>query len=246
MTSAPDLAERFPPLFTPVRLREKDDAFTHAMAHAARDGAGTIYLVGRFDLIEFAVVLEPEEPLAAARRVVFAGMNALAETIAADAPPERDIAFTYPGGLIFDHGQIGGVRLGWPEGASEDEPPEWLVFGAMILSGGVHDLAFSLDPNVTTLTEAGFRDIDAPGFAARFCRHLMVEIEEWHEVGFKGIGARYLKRLTRADSDGLRGIERNGDLIVQSKATGARVQTDFIQQLKAAEWYDPVLQGPKL
>ena len=30
---------------------------------AAEEGAGTLVYVGRFDLAEFAVVLEPEEPL---------------------------------------------------------------------------------------------------------------------------------------------------------------------------------------
>ena len=35
---------------------------------AAKEGAGTLVWVGRFDLVEFAVVLEPDEPLATARR----------------------------------------------------------------------------------------------------------------------------------------------------------------------------------
>ena len=40
-------------------------------------GAGTLVYVGRFDLAEFAVVLEPEEPLRTARRALYAGMVAL-------------------------------------------------------------------------------------------------------------------------------------------------------------------------
>ena len=39
------------------------DAFAHATSIAAEQGAGTLVYVGRFDLAEFAVVLEPEEPL---------------------------------------------------------------------------------------------------------------------------------------------------------------------------------------
>ena len=47
-----------------VTLREVGDAFAHAKANAAALGAGTLVFVGRFDLAEFAVVLEPDEPLA--------------------------------------------------------------------------------------------------------------------------------------------------------------------------------------
>ena len=53
------------------------DAFAHATTIAAEAGAGTLVHVGRFDLVEFAVVLEPEEPLRTARRAFYAGMVAL-------------------------------------------------------------------------------------------------------------------------------------------------------------------------
>jgi len=36
-------------------------------------GAGTLVWVRRYDLVEFAVVLEPDEPLVSARRAFFAG-----------------------------------------------------------------------------------------------------------------------------------------------------------------------------
>ena len=61
-----------------------------------RRGAGTLVFVGRFDLVEFAVVLEPDEPLRTARRAFYAGMAALADALAAHAPPEKPIAFDWP------------------------------------------------------------------------------------------------------------------------------------------------------
>jgi len=64
---APDLT--LPPPFTLVILREVGDAFAHAVKIAPEQGAGTLVYVGRFDLAEFAVVLEPDEPLRTARRV---------------------------------------------------------------------------------------------------------------------------------------------------------------------------------
>jgi hypothetical protein len=66
-----------PPPFSLVTLREVGDAFAHAQAIASEQGAGTLVYVGRFDLSEFALVLEPEMPLASARRVFYAGMVAL-------------------------------------------------------------------------------------------------------------------------------------------------------------------------
>src|SRR6201996_7079126 len=46
-----------PPPFRAVALREAGDAFAHAIRSAPHAGAGTLVHVGRFDLVEFAVVL---------------------------------------------------------------------------------------------------------------------------------------------------------------------------------------------
>jgi hypothetical protein len=78
-----------PPPFRLVTLREVGDAFAHATRVAAEEGAGTLVYVGRFDLAEFAVVLEPEEPLKTARRALYAALTALADALAVHAPPER-------------------------------------------------------------------------------------------------------------------------------------------------------------
>ena len=57
-----------PPGYTLVALRELGDAFAHGCQIAAEAGAGTLVWVRRYDLVEFAVVLEPNEPLKSARR----------------------------------------------------------------------------------------------------------------------------------------------------------------------------------
>ena len=79
MSLQPELT--LPPPFTPVRMREFGDAFDHAIALAPEKGAGTLVHVGRFDLAEFALVLEPEEPLRSARRAHYAGMAALTDAV---------------------------------------------------------------------------------------------------------------------------------------------------------------------
>ena len=56
-----DQALDLPPPYRLVTLRESGDAFAHACAIAGSEGAGTIVWTRRFDLAEFAVVLEPED-----------------------------------------------------------------------------------------------------------------------------------------------------------------------------------------
>src|SRR5437773_12318006 len=121
-----------PPGYTLVALREYGDAFAHGCDIAEQAGAGTLVWVRRYDLVEFAVVLEPDEPLASARRALFAGMNAAADAIAAHCPPEREVTFDWPDAILFDGGLLGGARLGWPTDCAEDEVPAWLVFGIML------------------------------------------------------------------------------------------------------------------
>src|SRR5262245_32480688 len=128
-----------PPPFRLITLREVGDAFAHARRIAPVEGAGTIVQVGRFDLVEFAVVLEPEEPLSTARRALYAGLCALGDALAVHAPPERPISFDWPDLVRVDGGLVGGARLAWPEDAAENEPPPWLVFGATIRTVAMAD-----------------------------------------------------------------------------------------------------------
>src|SRR3546814_12560544 len=79
-----------PPPYDVVTLREVGDAFAHACAIAGESGAGTLVWVRRYDLAEFAAVLEPEETLAAARRAFYVGMNALADALSFHAPPRSE------------------------------------------------------------------------------------------------------------------------------------------------------------
>jgi biotin-(acetyl-CoA carboxylase) ligase len=236
----------FPPLVTPFRLRERLDAFEAAQERAAEDGAGSLYFVGRFELLEFAIVLEPAEPLRLARKIFFAGMNAIADSLAVLSPPEKPIAFRYPGSLYFDGALIGGGRLAWPAGASEDQPPEWLVFGGMVRAGGMRDLGAGLAPEITTLDDEGFESWSPELFAASFARNFLVEVDSWGEKGFSGIGPRYLGRLDKVKGQGKRGIDVNGDLLIHAADGSAGATREaFLASLKAADWYDPLLNEPR-
>ena len=96
-----------PPPYTLVRLRESGEAFAHALAIAGESGAGTLVYVGRFDLAEFAVVLEPTEPLHSARRAFYAGMVALSDALRAYAPPNKPVTIDWPDAVRVDGGLVG-------------------------------------------------------------------------------------------------------------------------------------------
>src|SRR5215813_12081891 len=201
-----------PPPYRLVTLREVGDAFVHASKIAAEEGAGTLVYVGRFDLAEFAVVLEPDEPLGMARRAFYAGMTALADALAAHAPPEKPITIDWPDAIRIDGGLIGGGRLAWPKDANESEPPAWLVFGAMIRTVAIGEDEPGLRPLSSALEAEGFDDFGSGRLVESFTRHLMVATDTWQEKGFGEIAKGYLARLASA-SGVRRDLADNGDLL---------------------------------
>lgn len=233
-----------PPLYTAVRLRESGDAFAHACAVAPQAGAGTFVHVGRYDLVECAVVLEPAEPLATARRAFFAGMAAIADAIAAHCPPEKPVVFRWPGTILYDGALIGGGRLGWPEGCAEDAEPEWLVFGFQLIAARLMVSEAGFSPDSTSLEEEGFADPQA--LMESFARHLMLHLDAWANRGFKKVADPYLARLERGKAGERRGIDGNGDLLVHRHGVTGALRTPLLPGLAAAAWYDPARKGPRL
>jgi biotin-(acetyl-CoA carboxylase) ligase len=232
-----------PPTFRLVTLREVGDAFAHAKANAAELGAGTLVYVGRFDLAEFAVVLEPDEPLRSARRVLYAGLAALSDALLARAPPEKEIRIVWPDAILVDQGLVGGGRLAWPEG-DEDAPPAWLVFGGMIRTVSMTENEPGVRPLVSALEEEGF-DVSGSGWLVEsFARHLMVHIDAWQEQGFAAVAKTYLPRLGAA-AGVRREIEENGDLVLRRMGETEVNRRRLVPALTTPSWLDPQTGGPK-
>jgi hypothetical protein len=234
-----------PPPFRPIALREAGDAFAHACAIAGAEGAGTLVHVGRFDLAELAVVLEPDAPLRAARRALYTGLCALGDALAALAPPEKPISFDWPDAIRVDGGLVGGARVAWPQGADESAPPDWLVLGAMIRIAPAHDGEPGLAPFATTLAEEGFGEFDSDRFIEGFARHLMANIDAEHEHGFGETARRYLARVPPVAGRSLQ-IDAQGDLLVRSKKGRAFKRHALLSKLCAPSWLDPQKRAPRL
>jgi biotin-(acetyl-CoA carboxylase) ligase len=245
-TSLASTAEwiQLPPPFALVRLRESGDAFAHACCIAPESGAGTLVYVGRFDVAEFAVVLEPTEPLITARRAFYAGMVALTDALRAYAPPAKEVAIGWPDAVRIDGGLVGGGRLGWPASADEDEPPDWLVFGAMIRTVMINDHDPGVRPLASALDEEGFGEAGAVQMTESFARHLMRAIDSWQVDGFDSVAREYLSRIPR-ERQTLRRIDDRGDLLTRHTGRDTTERAALVDALASPSWLDSTLGGPR-
>jgi len=233
-----------PPAYRLVTLREVGDAFAHAQTIASQEGAGTLVHVGRFDLAEFAVILEPDEPLRGARRAFYAGCAALADALAVYAPPEKPIEFAWPDAIHVDKGLVGGTRLAWPAGADEDAVADWLVFGAMIRTVAIGEEEAGLHPLAAALSDEGFADVGSGRLVESFARHFMVALDAWQESGFEAVAKTYLPRLA-AESGVRRAIDANGDLLVRRPGRQEVERRALVPALANPSWLDPATGGPR-
>jgi len=227
-------------------LREVGDAFAHAARVAAQEGAGTLIHVGRFDLVEFALVLEPDEPLKTARRILYAGLAALGDALAVHAPPELPITFDWPDAVRVNGGLVGGARLAWPQDADEDEPAPWLVFAAMIRTVAMGEEEPGLRPLSAALEDEGFDDLGSGKLVESFARHFMVTVDAWQEQGFNAVAKNYLARLS-PECGVRREIAENGDLLVRRMAANAdpAERHSLLAALAQPSWLDPATGGPR-
>jgi biotin-(acetyl-CoA carboxylase) ligase len=241
---APVATLDLPPPFRLVTLREVGDAFAHAIEIAPAQGAGTLTYVGRFDLAEFAVVLEPDEPLRTARRTLYLGMVALIDALLFHAPPEKAVEIDWPDAIRVDGGLVGGGRIAWPKDASEEEPPAWIVFGAMIRTVSMGENEPGVNPLSAALEEEGFTDLASGALVESFARHLMVHNDAWQEYGFPAIAKEYVKRLPR-DKGLRRDVDENGDLLVRRMGKTDIERRQLDSRLATPSWLDPNTRGPK-
>jgi len=232
-----------PPPFRYVSLREVGDAFAHAVNVAAQKGAGTLVHVGRFDLVEFALVLEPEEPLHSARRALYAGLLALGHALAVHAPPQRIITFDWPDAVRVDRGLVGGARLAWPQDAREDEPPAWLVFAAMIRTVAMGEEEPGLRPLSTALEQEGFDDLGSGRLVESFARAFLRVTDIYQVEGFAPVTKEFSERLS-PESGARYEIAENGDLLVHHLQKPEPRRRSLKEALRHPSWLDAKTGGP--
>jgi hypothetical protein len=184
-----------PPPYDQHWLDEGDIA-ARAVAMAPDHGAGTLVwglrpgaAPGRLD---FAVVLEPDEPMAQARRAYLAGLLAVAEALAAHCAPEMAVRVTAKGEVQLDGSRVGGLRLIAPEGG-EGDTPGWLVLAAEMIADRDHLAEVGRFPASISLAEQGLED--PPAVVESFAAHLMLAFDRMKHDGFGWIATRLSGRL---------------------------------------------------
>jgi biotin/lipoate A/B protein ligase family protein len=230
-----------PPPFRAIALREAGNAFAHAIGVADKEGAGALVHVGRYGFAELAVVLEPAEPLRTARRVIYAGLVALTDALAAAAPPEKPIDIVWPDAIRIDAGLVGSVRLAWPAHGNEEAPPTWLVFAAVIRTA-TSEQDPVLPSHATALDAEGFH-IGSAQLIESFARYFMVAIDAWQQDGFAAVARSYLSRLAR-EKGVRREIDLNGDLLVRRVGQAEVERRPLLPALTTPSWLDPETGGP--
>lgn len=223
-----------PPPFSLVTLRETGDAFSYAQTTAQASGAGALIWAGRFHLAEFALVLEPEEPLHLARRVVYAAGNAIGDALAAHAPPLQSIGFDWPDAIRIDGALVGGLQLAWPDGAAEDDVPDWLVLGSIIRMVVMRAGEPGFRPLLGGLDEQGFEELSPASVIEGFTRYFLREMNDWNDQGFDAVRERWLDRM----EDKSLAIMDDGDFLCGGERRA------LAQALATPSWLDPSTGSP--
>ena len=229
-----------PPPYRLVRTPARE-ALAEAVRLAPADGAGTLVLHQSPGLLSFALVLEPEETLAEARRAFILGMAALADALAAHCPPERPVRLHWPDQIIYDAARLGGGRMAHAEGCAEDGVPDWIVFAAELIADRDHLAQPGQHPGSTSLAEEGFDP--AEDIVATFASYVMLYFDRWAHSGFDAVANAYLRRI---DPPLLRGVRRiEGDRLVEITGSGkARSHAALPEALARQNWRDAA--GPRL
>jgi biotin-(acetyl-CoA carboxylase) ligase len=192
-----------PPLFTVVSASR--DAFWAARQLAAGGGeAGTLVVAEDREMLELAVVLEPDRRAADCFAALPVAMLALADALAAVGPPLKPVGFIWPHRLVLDGAEVGRARLALPKPAA-DPLPAWLVVGLELrLRFGAGADEPGRAPERTALAEEGFGEVTPSAIVEAFARHLLHWVHRWQEEGLGPATNHYGARLVEPKGEGVR------------------------------------------
>jgi BirA family biotin operon repressor/biotin-[acetyl-CoA-carboxylase] ligase len=192
-----------PPIYRGVGIA-RGGAFAHALDRVAGGDveAGTLVWTRRADQLDCAVVLGPDQPLAASLPVVYVALLGLSDALGALGPPNIPVTFGWPDRIEVNGATVGGVRLAVAEArGAADAIPDWMVLGVSVqVHGFPDDDSPGLRADRTALHEEGFGEVEALPLLESFSRHFLAWMNTWQDDGFDQVCAAWVARA--ADYDG--------------------------------------------
>ncbi len=181
-----------PPLYSATALGADRDPFVEAILRAeAGDGAGTFLWARRTDCIDFAVILEPDQPRDESLPVCLVAMVAMLDALGGVIEPTVAVTFGWPDRIDVNGALAGGLRFA----AAPGDAPAWMVIAITIaVAGDLSDDSPGLNPDRTTLLDEGCGVVDVVDFMGRFGRHFMGWINRWREDGLDPVRQAWLAR----------------------------------------------------
>jgi len=161
-------------------------------------GAGDLFWSPATDVAEFALILEPDVDHDKALEMVPLAMVALADCLAILLPPQVAIEFRDLQQLIVNGGIAGGIAT-----AISKQQSDWLVIAIRVGLGRTESQSEPGEqPDITTLDEEGWEDLDRSKFVETFARHFLSWLAIWNDDGFAPIARAFrFKAEDKQDPD---------------------------------------------
>ena len=176
-----------PPLLNAIC---SDQPFEAAIEQVRRrkSGAGDLFWCDEEKTGRLAIVLEPEVARGQALEMLPLAMVALSDCLAVLLPPQVGVGFRGHNNLVVNDGVAGGLRAAISKTGESSDVPDWLVLGIEIgLCRSISDVEPGLDPDVTTMDEEGWEDVNHHEFVETYARHFLSWLAVWTDDGFSTI-----------------------------------------------------------
>ncbi len=125
-----DTNPTFPPLLSSKPVRAPKRPFENA-CHDALQGtaeAGDVYWAKNNRMLDCAIVLEPEVPLAQALQMAYVVMVAFGDAFGAVAEAEVGLHYHWPDKFMINRAEVGRLRIAAPKGTKAGQVPDWVSF----------------------------------------------------------------------------------------------------------------------
>ena len=230
----------FPPLLSGRRAVPGHSALDGALEGVRRVelGAGDVIWTDSPDVVELAIVLEPDVVLARAAQMLPMTMVAAADCIGALAPPQVGVMLLWPNEIRVNGATVGHVDVVAAR-CEPDAVPNWLVAGISLRFRFPEGMAEpGHNRRETALAEEGCEELSNVELVESFTRHFLTWLNNWQDEGFKPVHQSWLDRAEGRDEEvALAGVD-NGQPVTDHGSRRGR-QSDRQARRRYARFGKP-------